>query len=468
MLLQIIYFIKLLTTLSLFIFCKEYFTEKWLYTKLYQDIINCGCITIKFTQWIISRINILYEKETIPPSLNQFKNLLEQCPKHKYSYTKYIFYQTYGIDIEDLIILEKQPIASGSIGQVYKGYFRHNKQPIAIKIKHPNLKQQIFLPKYFILIITYILNLFKSQYRIPIELSDFFINLEEQLDFNHERANMDKLKKHFDTNHLVIVPETYLSTRDIFIMAYEEGTALCDEELKTYNKYKIAVTLVLILKQGLLIDNFMHGDLHHKNWKIRPYNKQDYQIILYDTGLCYSSQDITINRKFLKAWDTFNINMISSISLQILGYNTQKNIPKIKELNSRLEHKISGFISMSKVIKITYQFVKENNLMLNGAYLNLVISLAIMEDIFKTHGIIPEDNEITVDIKEFNMQGYTDNINFCETKKVFLELSNYLKQFVNNNLIDNTIKQYESVESSLNNSPSKTSSESQSKISISI
>ena len=106
--------------------------------------------------------------------------------------------------------------------------------------------------------------------------------------------------------------------------------------------------------------------------------------------------------------------------------------------------------------------------MLNGAYLNLVISLAIMEDIFKTHGIIPEDNEITIDIKEFNMQGYTDNINFCETKKVFLELSNYLKQFVNNNLIDNTIKQYESVESSLNNSPSKTSSESQSKISISI
>ena len=443
MLLEIIYFIKLLSTICIFIFCKEYFTEKWLYTKLYQDIINCGCITIKFTQWIISRINILYEKEAIPPSLNQFKNLLEQCPQHKYNYTKYIFYKTYGIDIEDLIILEKQPIASGSIGQVYKGQFRYNKQPIAIKIKHPNLKQQIFLPKYFILITTYILNLFKSQYRIPIELSDFFINLEEQLDFNHERANMNRLKKNFETNHLVIIPQTYLSTRDIFIMAYEEGTSLYDTQLKTYNKYKIAVTLVLILKQGLLIDNFMHGDLHHKNWKIRPYNKQDYQIILYDTGLCYSSQDITINRKFLKAWDTFNINMISTISLQILGYNTNTNIAKITELNSRLEHKISGFISMSKVIKITYQFVKENNLMLNGAYLNLVISLAIMEDIFKTHGIIPEDNEITIDVREFNMQGYTDNINFCETKKVFLELANYLKQFVNHNLIDNTIKHYE-------------------------
>ena len=66
-----------------------------------------------------------------------------------------------------------------------------------------------------------------------------------------------------------------------------------------------------------------------------------------------------------------------------------------------------------------------------------------MEDIFKTHGIIPEDNEITIDVKKFNMQGYTDNINFCETKKVFLELSNYLKQFVNNNLTDNTIKHYE-------------------------
>ena len=61
--------------------------------------------------------------------------------------------------------------------------------------------------------------------------------------------------------------------------------------------------IVLILKQGLLIDNFMHGDLHHKNWKIRPYNKQDYQIILYDTGLFIKS-DITINR-ILKAYTQY-------------------------------------------------------------------------------------------------------------------------------------------------------------------
>ncbi len=466
MLLQIIYFIKLCTTICLFIFCKKYFTDEWLYTKLYQDIIDCGCITIKFTQWIISRINILYEKEAIPSSLNKFKNLLDQCPQHKYSYTKYIFYCTYGIDIEDLIILEKKPIASGSIGQVYKGYFRHNKEEIAIKIKHPNLKEQIFLPKYFILIITYILNLFESQYRIPIQLSDFFINLEEQLDFNYKRKNMDQLRKNFKNNHLVIIPKTYLSSKDILIMKYEDGTSLYDNKLQTYSKYKITVTLVLILKQGLLIDNFMHGDLHHKNWKIRPYNKHDYQIILYDTGLCYSSQDININRKFLIAWDTFNINMINTISLQILGYNTKNNIPQINELNSRLENTITGFISISKVIKITYQFVKENNLMLNGAYLNLVISLAIMEDIFKTNGIIPDDNELSVNIKEFNMQGYTDNINFCQTKKVFLELSNYLNEFVNNNLIDNNIKYYESTKKSQNKIQHTSSSKSTISISI--
>jgi len=460
MLLQIVYFIRLLSTLFLLIICKSYFTEEWLFSRLYQDIVNCGCITIKFTQWGISRINILYDKEIIPPSLNKFKNLLEQCPQHKYTYTNYIFYCTYGINIEDLIILDKVPIASGSIGQVYKGFFRHNKQPIAIKIKHPNLKHQITMPKCFILIITYMLHVFKSQYRVPINLNDFFINLEEQLDFNHERLNMDQLRHNFKNNNLVVIPETYLSTRDIFIMAYEEGTALCDETLKIYNKYKIAVTLVLILKQGLLIDNFMHGDLHHKNWKIRPYNKHDYQIILYDTGLCYSSEDISINRKFLKAWDTFDINMISTISLQILGYNTNKNMKKVVKLNSKLKHKINGFISMSKVIKITYQFVKENNLMLNGSYLNLVISLAILEDIFKDYGIVPLDDEDTINIKEFNMQGYTDNINFCETKQAFLELSQYLKNLVNNNLIDKTLLDYET--------PLKNTSETNHKTSITL
>ena len=41
-------------------------------------------------------------------------------------------------------------------------------------------------------------------------------------------------------------------------------------------------------------NNFIHGDLHKKNWKVRINDDGEYKIILYDFGLCWKLFDPSI------------------------------------------------------------------------------------------------------------------------------------------------------------------------------
>ena len=68
MLLNLIYFIKMMITITS-IFIINYiagYNIEYLYDILYNDIILNGCLAIKFTQWIVSRLKILYNKEDLP------------------------------------------------------------------------------------------------------------------------------------------------------------------------------------------------------------------------------------------------------------------------------------------------------------------------------------------------------------------------------------------------------------------
>jgi predicted unusual protein kinase regulating ubiquinone biosynthesis (AarF/ABC1/UbiB family) len=271
--------------------------------------------------------------------------------------------------------------------------------------------------------------------------------LEGQLDFNIEKKNMDQLYANFKDNYLVVVPKTILATKDILIMSYEDGESFENNKIKETQKYKIALTLVLILRQGFLIDNFLHADLHNGNWKIRKYDDKDYQIIMYDTGICYSGKNIDINRGFIIAWETNNYIEISKLSMKLLGYdacNLSNEI--VNNLGVQLKNDLNKPLSITKVIKTTVYFIKQNNLVANADYLNVVITLAIMEDIFKNYGIMPKDNELVKNTQDLYNIDYIDNINFCNTKGVFLELSKYLQMLVKNNLKQNRYSRFDNLE----------------------
>ena len=428
MIINILYIIKLLfTLLILYILKLVNIHSDLMFNELYKDIVRNGCLTIKFTQWIISRVNILYDKTTLPESIKQFNNLLEHCPFHKIEWTESLFYDSFKCNIND-IFYDIKPIASGSIGQIYKAKFRHNDKVVAIKVRHPNIDREIFFTKTVIKFILFILNNFSNLKNIfPVDFDDFFNALESQVDLRLERNNLLKLRDNFKDSDLVIIPEVYFYSKDIIVMTYEDGKDF-DNITDSTEKYYAGILLILFARQGFLIDNFVHADLHRGNWKVTKRDNKT-KIIIYDVGLCFNGPSVEFNRNYIRAWETRNLKDISHYTTELLKESNNVAIKnKLENEFEPLTSRCISTISINTVLNIVLYFVKKNNLIMNGTYLNIMITLALIEDIFRKTGVMPNIEETKI-IDIFSKQ-YVDNINFCETNKVFLTLSNYLKEIV--------------------------------------
>ena len=58
---------------------------------------------------------------------------------------------------------------------------------------------------------------------------------------------------------------------NIIVSSFEDGSYI--DEISEYQRCKVALNLLCLVHNMCMVDNFMHGDLHIKNWKVRPYNK---------------------------------------------------------------------------------------------------------------------------------------------------------------------------------------------------
>ena len=164
---------------------------------------------------------------------------------------------------------ETKPIASASIGQVYRGVL--NGQKVAVKISRPKLIDNINLDLAIIddlkPIIVKVMGL-GSNFDINAFLREFRELLTSELDYRIEARNMMRFYDNLKNYENVIVPRVYrdYSKENILVMDFIEGKMVKDlgdadlEERKNYAKLIAAI----YLKQ-VYIDGFYHGDPHGGN-----------------------------------------------------------------------------------------------------------------------------------------------------------------------------------------------------------
>ena len=78
----------------------------------------------------------------------------------------------------------------------------------------------------------------------------------------------------------------------------------------------------------LFVDNFIHGDLHCKNWKVK-YNKDTKitQMIIYDCGICFQNINTKLSTDFWFALINYDIEKLIDILKKFLKINNDLNIP---------------------------------------------------------------------------------------------------------------------------------------------
>ena len=211
---------------------------------------------------------------------NKLEQLYENCNFHDDKYTLNIYKQDFGYDFnEKYEIIE--PIASGSIGQVYKIKDKNNKI-YAMKCLHPNVDSQINRWEKtlkLLSLIPFVRN--KLQYYLPININTFVIDFKFQVNLSNEANNLLTFNNIYKDTKYIIIPELFNFSKNIIIMSYEDGKYFSDSSVSDYLKQKIMILFRIFTKNNELITNFMHGDLHKGNWRIRI-DKTNVYIVLYD------------------------------------------------------------------------------------------------------------------------------------------------------------------------------------------
>ncbi|KAH3672857.1 hypothetical protein WICMUC_004079 [Wickerhamomyces mucosus] len=276
---------------------------------------NAGASFIKLGQWAGSRTD-LFSQELC----DELGNLHSNAKQHSIGYTKEILSQSFGgLPFDEIFeSFNEKPIGVGAIAQVYlatlskrlideiddvsfiksKRHWFFNKisndpkpspnQVVAIKVMHPNvvhtIKRDLNIMRFFANCINYIPTM--EWVALPDEVRNFDILMNLQLDLRIEGLNLKKFQENYKDDFLINFPKPFLKFSNRFILVEEfiNGISMSKLlELKVNNQLnddvskKLSDKIIDSFLQMLILNNFIHSDLHPGNIFVRFVKLNEFQ-----------------------------------------------------------------------------------------------------------------------------------------------------------------------------------------------
>ncbi|OZU90645.1 ABC transporter [Virgibacillus indicus] len=241
---------------------------------------------------LIKMGQLLSIREDLLPNefIRQIQDLTDQVPPSNWEEIKEIIEAEWGGPLDQFLLhVEKNAIASASIGEVYKGVLKDGK-PVAIKVQRPNIQSIIQTDFRTLSIIIWFAHHFVPMPKGFINLKVLFKELKEvivrELDFSQEKNNLLYFKERFKDVDRVKIPDVYseLSTPKVLVMEWVYGIKLTDKEgisQLEVNGSELAEHLIEVFLPQWLEPGMFHADPHSGN----VFVSKDGQIILLDFGM---------------------------------------------------------------------------------------------------------------------------------------------------------------------------------------
>jgi len=234
---------------------------------------------------------------------------------------------------------DKKPIASASIGQVYRATLLNGEKVVA-KVQRPDIKEKmdadIDLLYYLAELIEKHVN---NKYNLKEVVEEFERYTRDELDYIKEAKNVDRFHKNFFDDKTVKTPKVYwdYTSRRVFVMSYIDGVEISDkeglEELNCDNKLVSKNLANCFLKQVFEF-GFFHADPHPANVFVLKNNR----IALLDYGIVGSLNDELKEKlnKFLANLVDRNVSKLID-NFMDLGILEERNINLEKDVSDILE-----------------------------------------------------------------------------------------------------------------------------------
>ena len=425
---------------------------------LIKNIKSCGSVCIKFCQWSIPKLEIMYLEENDilddikPLWLRKLENFYENCDDHDLNHTLKTYERDFNESLNDNYeILDT--IGSGSIGQVYllqdKPLTHYSKRKkYVMKILHPDVQNEIYYFRLYYNLcrkLPFIKNLLDNEF--PFDINSFIDSFDIQSNFIYESNNLLRFQENYRDNDFIIIPRLIGCSQNIMIMSYEEGVSYDDLKCDNYHKYKIALLLNSFIRNNQQICNFMHGDLHKGNWKVRLCEDNKYKLIIYDFGFCWevggdkkNNIDMTFN--IFEDLDDddddvpFDYNKMTEILCFLLKYDNKdkdKYSDKVYKYLKVNTHLIKPWaLNPSRIFKMAVKLCKETGLKIDPILIQSVIVVIQCQKIFQEFRFIADDKGSKITPQEVYRVKYMDWLSFYQTYDIFPEFSKLIRERLNN------------------------------------
>ncbi|KAL8685322.1 MAG: hypothetical protein Q9218_007838 [Villophora microphyllina] len=285
----------------------------WWYSFLVRSMERAGPAFIKLGQWAASRTDIFPQQ-----MCNIMSSLHSNAPAHSLAATKRTIVHAFGgRHFEDIFEeFQEKPLGVGAIAQVYKAKLKPDlaalgdddidpdppnlrqrmrknvdvlvkstpsRVPstyVAIKVLHPKVERLVRRDLKIMTFFAAIINAVPTMewLSLPDEVVQFGEMMRLQLDLRIESANLTMFRKKFKDRTTAWFPYPYASytTRQVLVEEFAQGIPLAAflEDGGGVFQQEIADEGLDAFLHMLLIDNFVHADLHPGNIMVRFYKPE--------------------------------------------------------------------------------------------------------------------------------------------------------------------------------------------------
>jgi ubiquinone biosynthesis protein len=319
---------------------------------------------------------------------------LEDCKVHSWNDTKQLYYNNYGRNINDDYELDtctedndskENIIGSGSIGQVYKLYNKKLDKFVAVKVRHPNIDNEIDEFVSIINILDVINKIFSKFFTIPYirVINTFKLNIIQQKDFISEANNMIKYSNNFKNDTNIIIPYVYYYSADFIIMDYHKGIPINEISNKQL-KYSVSYDINFIQLSSIMIYDLLHSDLHNGNWKVELLENNKYNIIIYDFGIVVSTKKIKYNQNLILSIMTSDHNTFINVLYDNYILKEHEKLSVKENLFNKLYiyiHNIDKTVAPCDKLRNIMKYAINNNIIQDNETINLLLSMIMSSSI---------------------------------------------------------------------------------------
>ncbi len=236
--------------------------------KLRLMLQDLGTTFIKLGQLLSTRPDVVGDKIA-----NELANLQDDNPAITYEQVKSIVERELNGNIDELFEdFSHEHLATASIGQVHEARLVTGER-VAVKIQKEGITDKIDLDLRILKYIANKADKFNANLRklnLPGIMDEFDRSIHQEIDYNNEFNNMQRIELNFEDNPNIHIPNTYpkYCTSKVLTMEFIDGTKLNDVYASTgeeFNKKLLAKYVLDSYLQQLFIDGFFHGDPHPGN-----------------------------------------------------------------------------------------------------------------------------------------------------------------------------------------------------------